>query len=213
MDGVERSELLYRVDQIQRFFSQLWVRVALIRPAGRGGGSGAALAALRAPPQIWRPPPDRLPGQPLQRTPPETVRSPAEQKRPFWTACGSKVRMPPFFREKGEGEMEQQITLRPAQVELAGGGRRSTTGATGCFWRPSSRPGQRSFSRRSTSGPFWSRRSGPGRQKRIPLLPQPAGGAGADHRHHRPEQYRLGGVPLRLPGLQAGRGLSGPGDI
>lgn len=27
--------------------------------------------------------------------------------------------MPPFFREKGEGEMEQQITLRPAQVELA----------------------------------------------------------------------------------------------
>lgn len=30
VDGVERSELLYRVDQIQRFFSQLWVRVALI---------------------------------------------------------------------------------------------------------------------------------------------------------------------------------------
>ena len=27
--------------------------------------------------------------------------------------------MPPFFREKGEREMEQQITLRPAQVELA----------------------------------------------------------------------------------------------
>ena len=30
VDSVARSELLYRVDQIQRFFSLLWVRVALI---------------------------------------------------------------------------------------------------------------------------------------------------------------------------------------
>ena len=30
VDDVERSELLYRIDQIQRFFSLLWVRVALI---------------------------------------------------------------------------------------------------------------------------------------------------------------------------------------
>ena len=30
VDDVSRSELLYRLDQIQTFFSQLWVRVVLI---------------------------------------------------------------------------------------------------------------------------------------------------------------------------------------